>query len=315
MADKKATRESYGAALAELGEKYDFLVLDADLAAATKTGMFKKKFPERFFDCGIAEGNMMSVAAGIAATGKKVFATSFAMFAAGRAYEQIRNSIGYPGLNVNIVGTHASITVGEDGATHQCNEDIALMRTIPGMTVICPADATEAYAAVEAALNHDGPCYLRFGRYAVPNITPELIPDYKFELGKGVTYRKGNDVTIVATGYMVHLAVEAADMLANEGISAGVINIHTIKPLDKELIIKAAKTSGAIVTAEEHTVIGGLGAAVCETLAESYPVPVLRVGVEDKFGRSGQVPELLELYGLTAENIAAKAKAAIALKK
>lgn len=315
MADKKATRESYGAALAELGEKYDFLVLDADLAAATKTGMFKKKFPERFFDCGIAEGNMISVAAGIAATGKKVFATSFAMFAAGRAYEQIRNSIGYPHLNVNIVGTHASITVGEDGATHQCNEDLALMRTIPGMSVICPADATEAYAAVEAALNHDGPCYLRFGRFAVPNLTPELVPDYKFELGKGVTYREGTDVTIVATGYMAHLAVEAADMLAAEGISAGVINIHTIKPLDTELIINAAKKTGAIVTAEEHTVVGGLGAAVCEALSESYPVPVLRVGVEDKYGKSGKVPELLELYGLTAANIAAKAKAAIALKR
>ena len=315
MADKKATRESYGAALAELGEKYDFVVLDADLAAATKTGVFKKKFPERFFDCGIAEGNMVSVAAGIATTGKKVFATSFAMFAAGRAYEQIRNSIGYPHLNVNIVGTHASITVGEDGATHQCNEDLALMRTIPGMSVICPADATEAYAAVEAALLHDGPCYLRFGRFAVPNLTPELIPDYKFELGRGVTYREGKDVTIVATGFMVHLAVEAADMLAAEGIDAGVINIHTIKPLDIELIVAAAKRSGAIVTAEEHTVIGGLGAAVCEALSESYPVPVLRVGVEDKFGKSGQVPELLELYGLTAANIAAKARAAVALKK
>ena len=315
MADKKATRESYGAALAELGEKYDFLVLDADLAAATKTGMFKKKFPERFFDCGIAEGNMISVAAGLAATGKKVFATSFAMFAAGRAYEQIRNSIGYPHLNVNIVGTHASITVGEDGATHQCNEDLALMRTIPGMSVICPADATEAYAAVEAALNHDGPCYLRFGRFAVPNLTPELVPDYKFELGKGVTYREGTDVTIVATGYMAHLAVEAADMLAAEGLSAGVINIHTIKPLDTELILNAAKKTGAIVTAEEHTIVGGLGAAVCEALSESYPVPVLRVGVEDKYGKSGKVPELLELYGLTAANIAAKAKAAIALKR
>jgi len=315
MADKKATRESYGAALAELGEKYDFVVLDADLAAATKTGMFKKKFPERFFDCGIAEGNMVSVAAGIAATGKKVFATSFAMFAAGRAYEQIRNSIGYPHLNVNIVGTHASITVGEDGATHQCNEDLALMRTIPGMSVICPADATEAYAAVEAALNHDGPCYLRFGRFAVPNLTPELVPDYKFEIGKGVTYREGKDVTIVANGYMAHLALEASDMLAEEGISAGVINIHTVKPLDNELIVKAAKATGAIVTAEEHTVVGGLGAAVCEALAESCPVPVLRVGVQDTYGKSGKVPELLELYGLTSKNIAAKAKAAIALKK
>ena len=315
MADKKATRESYGAALAELGEKYDFVVLDADLAAATKTGVFKKKFPERFFDCGIAEGNMVSVAAGIATTGKKVFATSFAMFAAGRAYEQIRNSIGYPHLNVNIVGTHASITVGEDGATHQCSEDLALMRTIPGMTVICPADATEAYAAVEAALNFDGPCYLRFGRFAVPDLTPELVPNYKFELGKGVTYREGKDVTIVANGFMVHLAVEAAELLKAEGIDAGVINIHTIKPLDTELLVKAAKTTGAIVTAEEHSIVGGLGAAVCEALAEAYPVPVLRVGVEDKFGKSGQVPELLELYGLTAKNIAEKAKRAVELKK
>ena len=313
MADKKATREAYGAALATLGEKYDFLVLDADLAAATKTGVFKKKFPERFFDCGIAEGNMVSVAAGIATTGQKVFATSFAMFAAGRAYEQIRNSIGYPHLNVNIVGTHASITVGEDGATHQCSEDLALMRTIPGMTVISPADATEAYAAVEAALNHDGPCYLRFGRFAVPDLTAEMA-DYKFELGKGVTYREGTDVTIVANGYMVHLALEAADMLAAEGISAGVINIHTIKPLDTELITAAAKKSGAIVTAEEHSVIGGLGAAVCEALAESCPVPVLRVGVQDTYGRSGKVPELLEMYGLTAANIAENARKAIKLK-
>ena len=232
MAEKKATREGFGAALAELGEKYDFLVLDADLAAATKTGVFKKKYPERFFDCGIAEGNMMGVAAGLAATGKKVFAASFAMFSAGRSFEQIRNSIGYPHLNVNIVGTHASITVGEDGATHQCSEDLALMRTIPGMTVICPADVTEAYAAVEAVINHDGPCYLRFGRYAVPNLTPEILPDYKFEIGKGVTYREGSDVTIIANGYMVHLAVEAADILSAEGISAEVINIHTIKPLD-----------------------------------------------------------------------------------
>ena len=314
MADKKATREGFGAALAELGEKYDFLVLDADLAAATKTGMFKKKFPDRFFDCGIAEGNMIGVAAGIAATGKKVFAASFAMFAAGRAYEQIRNSIGYPHLNVNIVGTHASITVGEDGATHQCNEDLALMRTIPGMTVICPADATEAYAAVEATLNHDGPCYLRFGRFAVPDLTPELLPDYKFEIGKGVTYREGSDVSIFANGYMVHLALAAAEMLASEGISAEVINLHTVKPLDTELVISSAQKTGAVVTAEEHSVIGGLGSAVCEALSESCPVPVLRVGVEDKFGRSGQVPELLEIYGLTAENIAAKARLAVSKK-
>ena len=314
MAEKKATREGFGAALAELGEKYDFLVLDADLAAATKTGMFKKKFPERFFDCGIAEGNMMGVAAGIAATGKKVFAASFAMFAAGRSFEQIRNSIGYPHLNVNIVGTHASITVGEDGATHQCSEDLALMRTIPGMTVICPADVTEAYAAVEAVLNYEGPCYLRFGRYAVPNLTPELLPDYKFEIGKGVTYCEGSDVTIVANGYMVHLAVEAAEILKAEGISAEVINIHTVKPLDTELIIASARKTGAVVTAEEHSIIGGLGSAVCESLCESCPVPVVRVGVQDEFGRSGQVPELLEIYGLTASNIADKARRAISLK-
>ena len=315
MADKKATRESYGKALAELGEKYDFLVLDADLAAATKTGMFKKKFPERFFDCGIAEGNMMSVAAGIASTGKTVFASSFAMFAAGRAFEQVRNSIGYPQLNVKIGATHAGITVGEDGATHQCNEDMALMRTIPGMTVICPADATEAYAAVEAAITTEGPMYMRFGRFAVPDLTPELIPDYKFEIGKGVVYREGSDVTIVATGYMVHLALEASDMLKAEGIDAGVINIHTIKPIDKDLIVSLAKKSGAIVTAEEHNIIGGLGSAVSEVVCESCPVPVVRVGVEDAYGRSGQVPELLEIYGLTSKNIADKAKLAISLKK
>ena len=315
MVEKKATREGFGAALAELGEKYDFLVLDADLAAATKTGIFKKKFPDRFIDCGIAEGNMMSVAAGIASTGKKVFAASFAMFAAGRAFEQIRNSIGYPHLNVNIVGTHASITVGEDGATHQCSEDLALMRTIPGMTVICPADVTEAYAAVEAVINYEGPCYLRFGRYAVPNLTTELVPDYRFEIGRGVTYREGNDVSIIANGYMVHLAVEAADILAAEGISAEVINIHTVKPLDTALVEKTARKTGAVVTAEEHSVIGGLGAAVCEALCERYPVPVLRVGVEDIFGRSGQVPELLEIYGLTAENVAAKARRAVEMKK
>lgn len=314
MADKKATREAYGTALAELGEKYDFLVLDADLAAATKTGMFKKKFPERFFDCGIAEGNMMSVAAGIATTGKLVFASTFAMFAAGRAFEQVRNSIGYPHLNVKIGATHAGITVGEDGATHQCNEDIALMRTIPGMTVICPADANEAYRAVEAAILTEGPMYLRFGRYAVPDVTSDL-PGYRFEIGKGVTLREGNDVTIVATGYPVHLALAAADILAGEGISAEVINIHTIKPLDTELITASARRTGAVVTAEEHSVIGGLGGAVCEALAASCTVPVLRVGVQDMFGRSGKVPELLEIYGITSECIADKARAAIKLKK
>ena len=314
MADKKATRESYGAALAELGEKYDFLVLDADLAAATKTGVFKKKYPQRFFDCGIAEGNMMSVAAGIASTGKVVFASTFAMFAAGRAFEQVRNSIGYPHLNVKIGATHAGITVGEDGATHQCNEDIALMRTIPGMTIINPSDANEAYLAVEAAINFVGPVYLRFGRFAVPNLTAEM-KDYKFELGKGCIFREGKDVSIVATGYMVHLALEAADILAKEGIEAEVINIHTIKPLDKELVVASAKKCGAVVTAEEHNVIGGLGSAVCDAVCEEVPVPVLKVGVEDLFGRSGKVPELLEIYGLTAENIAAKARLAISKKQ
>ena len=312
--EKIATREGYGKALAELGEKYDFVVMDADLAAATKTGVFKKKFPERFFDCGIAEGNMIGVAAGIASTGKIPFVSSFAMFAAGRAYEQVRNIVGYPHLNVKIGATHAGITVGEDGATHQCNEDIALMRTIPGMTIINPSDANEAKAAVEAAINYNGPVYLRFGRFAVPNMTAEM-PDYKFELGKGVTYRDGKDVTIAATGFMVHLAVEAAEMLESEGISARVVNIHTIKPIDRELLIDCARETGAIVTAEEHSVIGGFGAAVCECLCEECPVPVIRVGVQDSYGRSGSVPELLEIYGLTAKNIAESAKRAIALKK
>ena len=312
MADKIATREAYGAALAELGDKYDFVVLDADLAGATKTGVFKKKFPERFFDCGIAEGNMISVAAGIATTGKPVFASSFAMFAAGRAFEQIRNSVGYPHLNVKIGATHAGITVGEDGATHQCLEDLGLMRTIPGMTILNPSDAVEAKAAVEAALNINGPVYLRFGRMAVPVINDR--PDYKFEVGKGINLVDGKDVTIVATGIMVDMAVEASKVLAAEGISARVINIHTIKPLDKEIIADAAKSTGAIVTAEEHNVIGGLGSAVSEAVCEICPVPVLKVGVEDKFGRSGKVQPLLELYGLTVANIVAKAKAAIALK-
>ena len=311
MAEKIATRESYGNALAALGDKYDFVVLDADLAAATKTGVFKKKFPERFFDCGIAEGNMMSVAAGIATTGKTVFASSFAMFAAGRAFEQIRNSIGYPHLNVKIGATHAGITVGEDGATHQCFEDIALMRTIPGMVVISPADDVEAKAAVEFAINHYGPVYLRFGRMAVPVINDA---DYKFEMGKGVNLVDGNDVTFVANGVMVNIAMQAAEALKAEGISARVINIHTIKPIDKDIIIDAAKKTGAIVTAEEHNVIGGLGSAVAEVLCEYAPVPMLRVGIEDKYGRSGKVPPLMEMYGLTVENLIAKAKAAIALK-
>jgi len=312
MAEKIATREAYGNALAEFGEKYDFVVLDADLAGATKTGTFKKKFPERFFDCGIAEGNMMTVAAGIATTGKIPFASTFAMFAAGRAFEQIRNSIGYPHLNVKIGATHAGVTVGEDGATHQCLEDLALMRTIPGMTVINPADATEARLAVEAAIKHEGPVYLRFGRLAVPVLFDE---NYKFEIGKGVLLADGGDVTLIATGVMVDMALKAKDILAAEGISARVINIHTIKPLDEEMVIKAAKETGAIVTAEEHNVIGGLGGAVAECVSASCPVPVVRVGVEDKFGHSGKVPALLEAYGLTAENIAAKARVAISLKK
>ena len=313
MADKIATREAYGKALVELGEKYDFVVMDADLAEATKTLYFKKAFPERFFDCGIAEGNMMSVAAGIAATGKTVFASSFAMFAAGRAFEQVRNSIGYPHLNVKIGATHAGITVGEDGATHQCLEDIALMRSIPGMVVINPADAIEARAAVEAAIHIDGPVYMRFGRYAVPVVNDN--EDYRFEVGKGVTLRDGKDVTIVATGLMVGMALEAAESLAAEGISARVINIHTIKPIDGEILATAARETGAIVTAEEHNIIGGLGSAVAESVAESCPCPVLRVGVNDEFGHSGKVPPLLEMYGLTPANIAATAKKALALKK
>ena len=256
---------------------------------------------------------MMSVAAGIAATGKNVFASTFAMFAAGRAFEQVRNSIGYPHLNVKIGATHAGITVGEDGATHQCNEDIALMRTIPGMVVISPADADEAYAAVEASLNYYGPVYMRFGRFAVPNLTSEM-KNYKFEIGKGVLYKEGKDVTIIANGYMVHLAVEAAEMLKAEGIDAEVINIHTVKPLDEELVIASAKKTGAVVTAEEHSVIGGLGSAVCDVLSENYPVPVIKVGVNDQYGRSGKVPELLEIYGLTAKNIYEKAKLAISKK-
>ena len=316
MADiiKKATRESYGEALAELADKYeDLVVLDADLAAATKTGIFKKKCPDRFIDCGIAEANMMGVAAGLATTGKKVFASSFAMFAAGRAYEIVRNSIGYPHINVKIGATHAGISVGEDGATHQCNEDIALMRTIPGMTIINPADDVEAKAAVEAALNIDGPVYMRFGRLAVPVFNDK--DTYKFEVGKGIQLKDGKDVTIVATGLMVNEARQAADTLESEGISARVINIHTIKPLDKDIICKAAKETGAIVTAEEHSVIGGLGSAVAEAVTECCPVPVVKVGVNDVFGHSGPAVDLLKEFGLSAENIVEKAKYAITLKK
>ena len=316
MADviKKATRESYGEALAELSSVYpDLIVLDADLAAATKTGIFKKACPERFFDCGIAEANMMGVAAGIASTGKKVFARSFAMFAAGRAFEIVRNSIGYPHLNVKIGATHAGISVGEDGATHQCNEDIALMRTIPGMTIINPADDVEAKAAVRAALEFEGPVYMRFGRLAVPVFNDK--DTYKFELGKGVQLRDGDDVTIIATGLMVNEALQASDRLAEEGIKARVINIHTIKPLDRDIVVKAAKETGVIVTAEEHSVIGGLGSAVADVVTEECPIPVIRVGVNDVFGHSGPAVELLKEFGLTADNIIANVKKAMALKK
>ena len=313
MAEKIATREAYGSALVELADKYDFVVLDADLAEATKTIKFKKACPDRFFDCGIAEGNMVSVAAGIATTGKTVFASSFALFAAGRAFEQVRNSVGYPHLNVKIGATHAGITVGEDGATHQCNEDIALMRTIPGMTIVNPADAVEAKAAVEAALTTNGPFYLRFGRFAVPVINDTA--DYKFELGKGIELADGKDVTIVATGLTVSMALEAREALAAEGISARVVNIHTIKPIDRDILVKAAKETGAIVTAEEHNIIGGLGSAVAEVLCEECPVPMLRVGMNDTYGHSGNVPGLLEAYGITPAVIAEKAKKAVALKK
>ena len=305
---KIATRESYGNALVELGKEHDNLVvLDADLAEATKTGMFKKAFPERHIDCGIAESNMIGIAAGLASTGKVPFCSSFAMFAAGRAFEQVRNSVGYPHLNVKIGATHAGISVGEDGATHQCNEDIALMRVIPGMTIINPSDDVEAKAAVKAAYEMEGPVYLRFGRLAVPVINDR--PDYKFEIGKGIVLREGSDVTIIATGLEVNESLEAAKMLEADGISAQVINIHTIKPLDTELVVSAAKKTGKVVTVEEHSVIGGLGGAVAETLAEQCPTKMLRIGVMDTFGESGPAVKLLEKYGLDAAGIYGKVKA------
>ena len=315
MADviKKATRESYGEALAALGEKYeDLYVLDADLAAATKTGIFKKKFPERFFDCGIAEANMMGVAAGLAATGKIPFASTFAMFAAGRAFEIVRNSIGYPHLNVKIGATHAGISVGEDGATHQCNEDIALMRTIPGMTIINPADDVEAKAAVEAAILHNGPVYMRFGRLAAPVFNDPA--SYKFELGKGIKLRDGKDITIIATGLMVAEAIEAAKVLEAEGVSAAVINIHTIKPIDEDIIVEAAKATGLLLTVEEHSIIGGLGSAVCDVVSAKCPTKVIKIGVNDEFGHSGPAVQLLKEFGLCADNIVKTAKAAVAAK-
>lgn len=309
MSDVKriATRDSYGNALVELGREHDNLVvLDADLAAATKTSIFQKEFPERHIDCGIAESNMIGVAAGIAATGKIPFASSFAMFAAGRAFEQIRNSVGYPKLNVKIGATHAGISVGEDGATHQCNEDIALMRTIPGMVVINPSDDVEARAAVKAAFEHEGPVYLRFGRLAVPVINER--EDYKFELGKGVVLREGKDITLIATGLPVAETLEAAEMLAADGIDAKVINIHTIKPLDEDLVVEAAKETGKVVVIEEHSAIGGLGSAVCDVLSEKAPTKVLKIGINDTYGESGPALELIKKYGLDAESIYKKVK-------
>lgn len=305
---KIATRESYGKTLVELGREHeDLVVLDADLAEATKTGMFKKEFPERHIDCGIAECNMAGIGAGLAATGKVPFISSFAMFASGRAFEQIRNSIAYPHLNVKIGATHGGISVGEDGATHQCNEDFALMRSLPGMTVVCPSDDVEACAAVKAAYAHEGPVYLRFGRLAVPVINDR--PDYRFELGKGIVLREGTDVTIIATGLCVNSALEAAELLEKDGISAHVVNIHTLKPLDEELVVEAAKKTGKVVTVEEHSIIGGLGSAVCECLSEKHPVPVYRIGIRDVFGESGPAVELLKKYKLDGQGVYEQIKA------
>jgi transketolase len=312
MADivKKATRDAFGDALVEAGQTDEsIVVLTADLGESTKVGGFKKAFPDRFVNCGIAEQNMMAVAAGLAASGKKAVASSFAMFAAGRPYEIIRNSIGYPHLNVKIGATHAGLSVGEDGASHQCCEDIALMRTIPGMIIINPSDYVEGKACVKAALELDGPVYMRFGRLAVPIIND--IPDYKFEIGKAVTLKEGRDLTIIATGLMVNEALIAAEKLKEDGISARILNIHTIKPIDREAICKAAKETGLIITAEEHSIIGGLGSAVCEVVTECCPVPVVRVGVSDIFGTSGPALEVLKHYGLSADNIAQKAKNAL----
>lgn len=315
MADiiKSATREAYGKALVELGEKNkNILVLDSDLSAATKTGAFKKAFPDRFYNTGIAECNMMGIAAGLAATGFTVFASTFAMFAAGRAFEQVRNTVAYPALNVKIGATHAGISVGEDGASHQCCEDIALMRSIPGMVIINPADDVEARAAVFAAAEHQGPVYMRFGRLAVPRIFDE---SYQFEIGKANIIKEGTDVTVIATGLMVNEAHTAAEILEEEGISVELINMATIKPLDENAVINSAKKTGAVVTAEEHSILGGLGSAVCEVLSQSFPVPVIRVGVEDVFGKSGPAAELLHLYGLDAANIVKKAKLAVSKKQ
>lgn len=315
MGEKIATRAAYGDALVELGGQYpNLVVLDADLSGSTMTKGFAKAYPDRFFNMGIAEGNMMTVAAGLAAAGKKAFANSFAIFASGRAFEQVRNSIAYPHLNVTVVGSHGGLSVGEDGATHQACEDLAVMRAIPGMVVCCPCDGTEMKAAVKALMDYDGPAYLRLGRSAVEDLTGDL-PGYSFQLGKGVTLREGSDVTIIAVGLMVQEAMKAAETLAAEGVQARVIDMHTIKPLDEELVLKAAQETGCIVTTEEHNIVGGLGSAVAEYLSGVCPVPVVRHGVEDVFGRSGKASEVLAAYGLTADGIVAKVKAALALKK
>lgn len=315
MGEKKATRAAYGEYLVEIAPQYpNLVVLDADLTSATQTRKFSKAFPDQFLNMGIAEANMVGVAAGLATCGKKPFANSFAMFAAGRAFEQVRNSIAYPHLNVTVVGSHGGLSVGEDGATHQCCEDLALMRTLPGMTVVCPCDANEMRLAVKALLDYVGPAYLRMSRWAVETVTDE-IPGYKFELGKGAVLREGSDVTLIAVGLMVQRALAAADILAGEGIQARVIDMHTVKPIDAELVLKAARETGAIVTSEEHSILGGLGEAVCGVVSGSCPVPVLRHGVNDEFGRSGRGDQVLEAYGLTAERMAELAKQAIALKK
>lgn len=311
---KIATRDAYGKALIKLGqENKDVIVMDADLSKSTRTSEFKNEFPERFVNMGIAEGNMMAVAAGISSCNKTVFASTFAIFAAGRAFEQIRNSICYPRLNVKVCATHAGITVGEDGASHQSVEDLSLMRSIPNMTVLCPSDAVETEAAIKAIAEYKGPCYVRLGRSPVNVINDN--PQYKFEIGKGVELREGSDVSIFATGIMVDAALEAYEMLKKEGINARIVNIHTIKPIDKDIIVKAAKETGLIITAEEHSIIGGLGSAVCEVTSENRPVPVLRVGINDKFGQSGKADELLDAYGLTAKNIVATVKKGLQLKK
>ena len=314
MGEKIATREAYGKAIAALADKYpELVVFEADLAGATMSKYFQAACPERFFDMGIAEGDMVGVAAGMATCGFKPFVNSFAMFSAGRAWEQVRNSVCYPGLNVKVIGSHGGLSVGEDGATHQCIEDFAIMRVIPGMTVLCPCDGYEMQQAVEALVNYNGPAYMRLGRLAVETVT-DTIPGYKFEIGKGVVLKDGKDVTIFAVGMNVQMALKAAELLAAEGISARVVDMHTIKPLDKELVLKCAKETGCIVTSEEANVLGGLGAAVSEYLAEEYPVPVIRHGVNDEFGRSGKAPAVLEAYGITAESIAAKAREAVAKK-